>query len=60
MTAPAADFSLAALADSDFEMLLAQAGPALQEALRCYRAGGSVTRPSGVRRGFNSFIDPGE
>jgi hypothetical protein len=57
MTEPAMDFSLATLADADLEVLLAQAGPALQEALRYYRAGGSSTRPPGVRRGFKSFID---
>ena len=58
MTTPTTDFSLAALADLDLEMLLTQASPALQKTLRCYRTGGSVTKPSVLLNSFNSFIPP--
>ncbi|MBO0881750.1 MAG: hypothetical protein J2P17_15690 [Mycobacterium sp.] len=58
MTSPATDFSLAALAESDLDVLLAQASPALQETLRCYRSGGSVSRYSGLLNSWSAFIDP--
>jgi hypothetical protein len=61
MTEPATDFSLTALADADLDVLLAQAGPVLQETLRRYRATGSVTKPSAlVAAKWDSFIDPDE
>ncbi|MBO0880902.1 MAG: hypothetical protein J2P17_11285 [Mycobacterium sp.] len=60
MSASTTGFSLTELADSDLDVLLAQAGPALQETLRRYRSGRSEARMSVSPCTWYSFIDPDE